>query len=43
MVRTPYGDFVLDNLERDILPWHKTGYAWLKKQSFNQPSEWVSL
>lgn len=43
MVRTSYGDYVLDNLERDVLPWHKTGYRWLKKQSFGNPSQWISL
>jgi predicted transglutaminase-like cysteine proteinase len=43
MVRTPYGDYVLDNLERDVLPWHQTGYSWLKKQSFDNPSQWISL
>ena len=43
MVRTSYGDYVLDNLERDVLPWHKTGYQWLKKQSFGNPSKWISL
>jgi predicted transglutaminase-like cysteine proteinase len=43
MVRTSYGDYVLDNLERDVLPWHKTGYQWLKKQSFGNPSRWISL
>ncbi len=43
MVRTSYGDYVLDNLERDVLPWHKTGYQWLKKQAFGKPSQWISL
>jgi len=43
MVRTPYGDYVLDNLERDILPWHQTGYEWIKKQSSTNPHQWVSL
>jgi predicted transglutaminase-like cysteine proteinase len=43
MVRTAYGDYVLDNLERDVLPWHKTGYQWLKKQAFGKPNQWVSL
>lgn len=43
MVRTSYGDYVLDNLERDVLPWHQTGYQWLKKQSFGNPSKWISL
>lgn len=43
MVRTPYGDYVLDNLERNVLPWHQTGYQWLKKQSSNNPNQWVSL
>lgn len=43
MVRTSYGDYVLDNLEPNVLPWHKTGYTWLKKQEFGKPNTWVSL
>lgn len=43
MVRTSYGDYVLDNLDKDVRPWHKTGYQWIKKQAFGNPSEWISL
>jgi predicted transglutaminase-like cysteine proteinase len=43
MVRTSYGDYILDNLEDEVLSWHKTGYYWMKKQSFENPSKWVSL
>jgi predicted transglutaminase-like cysteine proteinase len=43
MARTPYGDYVLDNLEDEVLSWHETGYQWMKKQSFGNPNQWVSL
>lgn len=43
MVRTSYGDYVLDNLETKVLPWHDTGYQWIKKQAFGRPSQWISL
>lgn len=43
MVRTSYGDFVLDNLNDDIRAWNQTGYQWIKKQAFGNPSKWISL
>lgn len=39
--RTDMGDFVLDNLTNRVLPWHKTGYAFLRMQNPARPSEWV--
>jgi predicted transglutaminase-like cysteine proteinase len=43
MVRTDRGDFVLDNLSDEMLPWSKTGYQFIKRQSENNPNIWVKL
>lgn len=43
LAHTEYGDFVLDNLNPEIKLWHETPYTWLKKQSYQNPFEWVSL
>lgn len=40
--RTDMGDFVLDNLTNRVLPWHKTGYTFLRMQNPSQPSGWVA-
>ncbi len=32
-VRTSAGDFVLDNLVPDVLPWRKAGYVFVKRES----------
>jgi predicted transglutaminase-like cysteine proteinase len=37
------GDYVLDNLRRDIVTWNKTGYIWLVRQNPNQPLGWLQL
>jgi predicted transglutaminase-like cysteine proteinase len=42
-VNTSYGDFVLDNLEPKVLPWTKTGYRFLKRQSARNSGQWVSI
>lgn len=42
-VRTDHGDLVLDNLNQDIIPWNKTGYRFLKRQSAAQPNYWVEF
>lgn len=42
-VRTDRGDFVLDNLRPAILPWNRTGYRWLMRQSVSDPRQWVSI
>ena len=42
-VRTDRGDFVLDNLETKILPWNKTEYRFLKRQSERNAAQWVSI
>jgi len=41
VLRTEMGDYVLDNLTSRVLPWRKTGYAFLRMQDPNQPSRWV--
>ncbi len=42
-VRTHLGDLVLDNKHSAILNWRQTGYRFIKRQSFRDPSLWVSL
>ena len=42
-VVTDEGNFVLDNLRDDILPWDGTGYAFVKRQDPASVSGWVSL
>jgi predicted transglutaminase-like cysteine proteinase len=42
-VRTSGGEFVLDNLRDEILPWSETGYRFVKRQSQLNPNVWVSL
>lgn len=42
-VRTEAGDYVLDNLSPDVLPWNHTGYIYVKRQSVEDTGEWVSI
>jgi predicted transglutaminase-like cysteine proteinase len=42
MVRTTRGDFILDNKRNAILPWHKTGYAYIKREG-DEDWAWASL
>lgn len=42
-VKTDRGDFVLDNQVGKILAWKDTGYKFIKRQSDDNPSRWVSL
>ena len=42
-VKTTRGEFILDNQEADILPWNKTGYHFVKRQSQSDPNTWISL
>ncbi|MBL0402984.1 transglutaminase-like cysteine peptidase [Microvirga aerilata] len=42
MVRTNRGDFILDNKTSSILPWHRTGYVYIKRESQDTVG-WVSL
>ncbi len=43
MVRTDHGDFILDNLNSEILPWSETGYDFIKRQSELDPNAWLKL
>ena len=43
LVRTDYGDMVLDNLHDKIVSWDNTDYKWIKKQSVKDPYIWVSM
>lgn len=42
MLRTDRGDLVLDNKTDQILPWHQTGYVYVKRES-TQRVGWRSL
>ena len=42
-VKTNHGEFILDNQEAQILPWNKTGYQFVKRQSQSDPNMWVAL
>ena len=42
MVRTNRGDFILDNKTNAVLPWHETGYVYVKREGQDGPG-WVSL
>jgi predicted transglutaminase-like cysteine proteinase len=43
MVRTDRGDLVLDNQDGTIRVWTDSPYHFLKRQSQNDPSEWVDI
>jgi len=42
-ITTDKGDFVLDNRRNEVLHWNDTGYAFLKRQSQEDPRQWVAL
>ena len=42
MVRTDRGDFILDNKRNAVLPWHQTGYVYVKREGQTSAC-WVSL
>jgi predicted transglutaminase-like cysteine proteinase len=42
-VATDRGDYVLDNLTNDILPWDRTGYAWQARQDTSGRQTWVTF
>ncbi|MDB5557811.1 MAG: transglutaminase [Enterovirga sp.] len=42
MVRTDEGDVILDNKRSVILPWHETGYIFVKREG-QDGRDWVSL
>jgi predicted transglutaminase-like cysteine proteinase len=41
-VRTDQGDFILDNKRDAVLPWHQTGYVYIKSEG-DQSLAWVTL
>jgi predicted transglutaminase-like cysteine proteinase len=42
-VKTNRGEYILDNQTADILPWNKTGYHFVKRQSQSDPNQWISI
>ncbi len=42
-VRTSKADYVLDNLNQKIMPWNKTSYRYLKRQSTRHTGKWTSI
>ena len=42
-VKTNRGEFILDNQASEVLPWNKTGYHFVKRQSQSDPNLWVML
>jgi predicted transglutaminase-like cysteine proteinase len=42
MARTDRGDFILDNKVQSVLPWHQTGYVFVKREGQDGPT-WASL
>lgn len=42
-VRTDKGDLVLDNLRSSIVPWNRTGYGFVMRQSTVHPKLWVRV
>jgi predicted transglutaminase-like cysteine proteinase len=40
---TTEGDFILDNRRNSILPWDRTDYVFLKRQSSQDPRRWMAL
>lgn len=42
-VRTKRGDYILDNLNDEVLSWEATGYRFLKRQSAEHTGHWVTI
>ena len=42
-VRTSQGDFILDNLEEEVMLWSKTPYKFLKRQASFNSGRWVTI
>jgi predicted transglutaminase-like cysteine proteinase len=42
MLRSDKGDFILDNKRNAVLPWHQTGYVYVKRES-QENIGWVAL
>ena len=43
VVRTEWGDYVLDNLNGQIAPWQETRYRFIIRQSAANPNAWVRV
>ncbi len=41
--RTAQGDFILDNKVATVLPWHRSSYEFVMRQSYINPNVWMSL
>lgn len=42
-VRTDRADYILDNLNDKILPWHQTVYTYLKRQAASHSGQWEDI
>ena len=42
-LRTDRGDFILDNLNEEVLNWEATDYRYLKRQSSAHSGRWVTI
>ncbi len=42
-LRTTDGDFILDNLDSDVLAWNQTPYTFLKRQATFNTGRWVTI
>lgn len=42
-LRTTTGDFILDNLDSDVLAWNETSYTFLKRQATFNTGRWVTI
>ncbi len=42
-LRTTDGDFVLDNLDDEVLAWYETPYTFLKRQATFNTGRWVTI
>lgn len=42
-VRTDRGDLVLDNQIEAVLPWYRTPYRYIKRQSVTNAGRWISI
>ncbi|MCF1435243.1 transglutaminase [Agrobacterium vitis] len=42
-VRTDRGDFILDNMRNKVLLWSDTEYTFLKRQSSDNPGQWMKI
>ena len=42
-VTTDHGDYVLDNLRRDVVGWDQDDYQWIERQDPNRAWGWVAL